>query len=93
MSDSKAKFSHKAGLWRVSSDQFIKISEMDTEHIQKSIFYSDNRIKKIQAQLNNLKSSFNIFTQKRKELIGELENRGITPETRLLESDLISTVD
>jgi len=72
---------HRKNKWRVSDNTYMNISDMDDDHIQKAIFFSEHKIVNWTKKGAESALNVNIFKQKREELLEEGKNRGITLES------------
>ncbi|MDC6350734.1 hypothetical protein PP178_04155 [Zeaxanthinibacter sp. PT1] len=71
----KNKYTHSKGKWKCSKNTYMPIEEMEDDHIQKALYYTENRIVHWQEQRDTAEHNFNIFKQKREELLQEAETR------------------
>lgn len=72
----KYKLKHSKGKWRINDNSYIPISDMETDHIKRALFYTRNKVQEWKRRLENARLNIDIFEQKENELKLELQSRG-----------------
>lgn len=71
--------------WRIDKNTYIPIKDMEPEHIQKAIYFSENKLKSAKESQKKAEHNFNLFLGLRDSLMTELSDRGLNYES-LIES-------
>lgn len=74
----------KAHLWKMGTDSYIPISDMDDDHIQKAVYFAENKLRRILQSIESLDVEFGDFSLKRDNLFKEAEKRGLKLESLIL---------
>lgn len=65
----------------MGDNSFIPIKDMTNEHIQRALFFTENKIVEWDSSLKVAKQTKELFIQKREELIRESLKRNLHLET------------
>lgn len=70
----------------MADNTYVPISDLTNEHLQRALFYTENKLTKLITQKMELEHTISIFNHKRKEIILDSYERGMNIET-LLDSE------
>jgi len=76
---------NNASLWRMGDNTFIKMEDMENEHLQKAIYFSENKLLKCTEAIAKAEDQFRSFQAKRAQLLQESSTRSTMDVISLIE--------
>lgn len=74
-------------LWKMGNDSYIPIKDMDNNHLQKAVYFSEHKLKRILKSIENLQDEFDVFFKRRDNIFKEGDKRQISLESLIVPSE------